>query len=191
MMREGGGGMLRRPISLLILIAAAVAAVSFVSAPWFAFRALREAASTSDTQALGKLVDYASVRQGLGPQLAPGQNEPPPPVDIFHDPIGAIRQALSPPPVAPRDEVNAWLTPHALEALSDGRLPGVRAPERRGRPWPKVEYWGPNRCRISVADPRTKKRPVNFTFERRGFFTWKLVRIAPPDPQVAGAGVAR
>jgi DUF2939 family protein len=191
MMRDEGGGLTRRPISLLILIAAAVAAFSFVAAPWFAFRGLREAAMTSDTQALGKLIDYAAVRAGLGPQLAPGLNETPPPVDVWHDPIGALKQVFQPPPAAPRDEVNAWLTPRALDALSNGRLPGVAPPERGGHPWPSVKYWSPDRCRIQVADPRTRTRPVNFTFERRGIFTWKLVRIVPPDPQVGGRGAGR
>jgi len=191
MMRDGGSGLFQRPVTLVFLIAVLVAATAFVVAPWFAFRALRDAASVGDTHTLGKIMDYQAVRAGRAPQLVPGGGEPPPPVDLFRDPIGALRQAMQPPPTAPREEVNAWLTPRALDALANGRLPGVAAPEKGAHPWPAVKYWGMNRARIEVADPRTKKRPVSFVFERRGIYTWKLVRISPPDPQVGGSGVRR
>jgi hypothetical protein len=42
-----------------------------------------------------------------------------------------------------------------------------------------VRYWGPNRSRIGVKDPG-QPREAAFTFARRGFFTWKLVRLGLP-----------
>ena len=56
-------------VSTLLALAAALFALAFLSAPWLAFRALREAAAAGDAQALAELVDYPAVRASLKPQL--------------------------------------------------------------------------------------------------------------------------
>jgi hypothetical protein len=170
----------QRPISLLILVAAAVAAISFYAAPWFAFRAIREAAGQGDARALSQLIDYDAVRQGLEPELVDAP-EPPPPANFWRDPIGAVKQAFAPPPPrAPAAQVNRYLTSAAIADLADGMPPGARPNAGAGEhhPFPVIRFWDPKRCRISVAQKRSP--PAQFTFERRGLYTWKLVRILPP-----------
>ena len=150
--------------------------------------AARRGVDLSDTQALGKLIDYAAVRQGSGPSSRRARTSRRRPSTSSTTRSGPCSRPSSRRPVAPREEVNAWLTPaRARRAVRRPACPacGARA---RAAALADGRVLGPDRCRIEVADPRTKKRPVNFTFERRGIFTWKLVRITPPDPQVGGSG---
>ena len=59
-----------RTLFRLGLVMLCVAALSFVAAPWFAFRALKSYARDGDVQGLAELVDYKSVRASLRSQRA-------------------------------------------------------------------------------------------------------------------------
>lgn len=177
----------------LIATCAVIAALIFVAAPWFAFRALRADARDQDIQGLAELVDYPAVRGGLGVQLGPVAGKAPPTPNPLRDPIGAVRQALS-PIRAPAPRVDAYVSPDGIYALANGYAPGRGPPPPSGldgprdqlraalENWPRLRYWGANRVRFAV---RARDRPgheVLFTFQRRGLFTWKLVQIRPPAP---------
>jgi hypothetical protein len=176
---------MRRPFMTLILVLLLAGGVVFVSAPWFAFRALRAAAQANDIQALAELVDFNAVRQNLQGQVDPEASAPPP--DIWHDPLGAMRHALQ--PLAPSKDMDAYLTPASINVLAAGQ-PGAHGetlldsvPGVHGR---TIQYWDPNRCRIQVTE--TDGRKVLFSFERRGLFDWKLVQIhLPGKPATKGA----
>ncbi len=164
---------------LLLVILAAVAA--FVAAPWFAFRSLRDAARTEDVPALAQLIDYRAVRANLAAELSGRAAEPPPP-NLLEDPVGAVQEMLK-PKAAPPAGFEAVLAPRAIAALADGRPP-AEGPLAEGahEPFPRIAFWNPDRCRIVVADPNDPVRRTEFTFQRRGIYSWKLTRIRYPRP---------
>ncbi|MEI9965686.1 MAG: DUF2939 domain-containing protein [Caulobacteraceae bacterium] len=96
-------------VLFLVLV---VAGVAFAAAPWFAFRSLRDAARTGDTQALAQLVDYNAVRHGIADQLSdqPAAAQAPAP-DIWHDPLGALKHVFSAPPAPPQPQIDTYLSP--------------------------------------------------------------------------------
>src|SRR5690349_3413219 len=94
----------RKVLANLLLMAVAVALISFFVAPAVAFFAIRSAADARDTAGLQRLVDYDALRRALRPQLAGRAAETAPPPDFLDDPIGAIRSRFSqarPPAIRP------------------------------------------------------------------------------------------
>ena len=170
---------MKRPFLTIFLIAILGVGAVFVSAPWFAFRALRAAAQANDIQALAELIDFNAVRQNLEGQVDPEAAAPAP--DIWHDPIGAMRHAFQ-QPIAPQKDMDAYLTPASINTLAAGTSDPVHPdtladtiPGVHGR---TIQYWDPNRCRIEVKEADGRK--VLFSWERRGIFDWKLVQIRLP-----------
>jgi hypothetical protein len=169
-----------RSIFNFLVLAAVVAGLIFVAAPWFAFRGLREAARTNDAAGLSDLIDYNAVRKDLAEQIQPTSEPASPPPDIWHDPLGALKRAIQ-PMTQPTPATDAYLTSKALRALTNGRPPA--AGPGAHAPFPMVRYWGPSHTRIAVRDKGEPNEAV-FTFERRGFFAWKLVRLSLPEKPV-------
>ena len=173
-----------RPVLTLVLVALVAGAVTFALAPVFAFRSVRSAAEFGDVQALSQLVDYAAVRQSLRTQIRPASAERAPPVDILHDPIGALKRAWE--PVSPQPDIDPYLTPESLALLTEGRTPaaGARpAPAEGllGGPIPAILFWSTDRVRLGASDPTAPSRQTIFTFERRKTFTWRLVGVRLPE----------
>ncbi|HJV40964.1 DUF2939 domain-containing protein [Caulobacter sp.] len=190
---------LQKRIWDLIVLAIFVFAAAFVSAPWFAFRALKAAAQYEDVQAIGELVDFPAVRRSLTAQLvvdAPAARPEAP--SLWRDPLGVFKKAIE--PIAPPEpKVERYLTVAGFWALTRGYAPG-RAPasppldgsasdklkDSVKGPQPGIDYWDPNRVRISVKRPGVRGRVTVFTFERRALFTWKLVHIRLPADERQG-----
>lgn len=192
-----------------IVFVAILMALSFVVSPGVAFLAVRSAAETNDTAGLARLVDFGAVRQSLRPQLAGNPAAMAPAPSFMEDPIGAVRHRLEQVSPAAAPDVDAYLTPAALAALTRGE--GRYASQRTGAsllspdatttggPLPRPVYWGIDRARMSVSDDGGSQ--TIFTFERKGLFQWKLVhirlpegvapvppyRVAPPEPPRVGA----
>jgi hypothetical protein len=166
--------------SLAVVLAVAVG--SFVAAPYVAFMALRSAADAQDVQGLNQIVDFDAVRASLKTGLTPGPAQPAARPSIWKDPLGAIKSAIT-PITQPTPDADPYLTPKALAALTrgegrDSSRPQPYVSNPPPKPWPSVNYWGVNRCRLSVhADGHGD---TIFTFERRGPFSWKLVQIGLP-----------
>ncbi|WP_411287879.1 DUF2939 domain-containing protein [Phenylobacterium sp.] len=153
--------MRRAPLIFLLLVTAA--ALTLVSAPWFAFRAVQSAARDGDVQALAELIDYPAVRAGLRTGASPESVGPAP--DVWRDPMGAMRRALIPQPPAP-PSMERHLTPQGLAAITGP--PGL---------FPTVRHWGPNRVRFAHTSEEGESR---FTFQRRGVLRWQLVHVGVP-----------
>lgn len=184
--RGGGGGSL---FGKLILFALLMAVFFFFVAPAVAFFGIRSAAETSDAAGLARLIDYPAVRQSLRPQLDgdPAASAPAP--TFMEDPIGAVRRQFEQATAVSAPDVDAYLTPAALAALTrgEGRYAsqrvdgGLPSPDNTntGGPLPRPVYWSVNRARMSVADEGGSE--TIFTFERKGAFQWQLVHIGLPD----------
>lgn len=176
-------------VGRFIVALIAVAVVSFFAAPGVAFFAVRSAAEANDVAGLARLVDYAAVRQSLRPQLDGNPAAVAPAPSFMEDPIGAVRRQIEQATQPQAPDVDAYLTPAAVAALTrgEGRYASQRgggplpSPDATttGGPMPRPVYWGMNRARMSVTDEGGSA--TVFTFERRGPFEWKLVHIGLPD----------
>ncbi|HYC67428.1 DUF2939 domain-containing protein [Brevundimonas sp.] len=176
-------------VGRLIVGLVVLAAISFFAAPGVAFFALRSAAEANDAAGLARLVDYGAVRQSLRPQLDGNPAALAPAPSFMEDPIGAVRRQIEQAATPQAPDVEAYLTPAALAALTRGE--GRYASQRTGGPQPSPDvtttggpmptpvYWGMNRARMSVADDGGSE--TLFTFERKGPFEWKLVHIGLPE----------
>ncbi|KQY84815.1 DUF2939 domain-containing protein [Brevundimonas sp. Root1423] len=176
-------------VGRLIVILIATAVVCFFAAPGVAFFALRSAAETNDASGLARLIDYAAVRQSLRPQLDGNPAAVAPAPSFLEDPIGAVRRQIEAAAAPQAPDVEVYLTPAALAALTrgEGRYASQRtggplpSPDETttGGPMPRPVYWGMNRARMSVTDEGGSA--TIFTFERKGPFEWKLVHIGLPE----------
>lgn len=183
--RHGGGGLLGRLIGFFILMTAVI----FFVAPAVAFFGVRSAAETSDAAGLERLIDYPAVRQSLRPQLDGNPAASAPAPTFMEDPIGAVRRQFEQATAPRAPDVDAYLTPAAIAALTrgEGRYAsqrvdgGLPSPDNTntGGPMPRPVYWSVNRVRMSVADEGGSE--TIFTFERTGAFEWKLVHVGLPE----------
>jgi hypothetical protein len=181
----------------LVVLAIAVFAAVFATAPWFAFRALKAAAQYEDVQAIGELVDFPAVRGSLTAELnqAPATEAPAEPPSIWRDPLRVFKRAMG--PIAPPEpKVDRYLTVQGLAALTRGYAPGA-APAAPARPTTAfdqakaavvgphaaIAYWDPHRVRISVKRPGQPSKVTIFTFRRDKLFTWRLVHIRLPEDE--------
>jgi hypothetical protein len=173
---------MQRLFTSLLLIAVIVGAAAFVAAPYFAFLAMRSAAASQDVEGLSKLVDYDAVRSSLRAQLlGPAAQTPAP--SFVENPIGAIEHAIA--PMAPTPQVDAYLTPGGLYALTVGEgrnaAKATAPPQGAGSgPLPQVRYWGVDRCRLAIAAKDPAWDETVFTFARQGIFRWRLVQVRLP-----------
>lgn len=170
-------------IGKLLLLGFLAAAVAFVVAPGVAFFGIRSAADANDAAALSRLIDFGGVRQSLRAQLSGRPEATAPAPSFLEDPIGAVRRQIEDHGIRMGPDVEAYLTPAALGALTrgEGRYAAQRTttpPEPRN-PWPTPVYWGVNSARLSVSDEGGSS--TTFTFERRGPFEWKLAHIGLPE----------
>jgi hypothetical protein len=183
--RRGGGGLLGRLIGFIVLMAV----FFFFVAPAVAFFGIRSAAETSDAAGLERLIDYPAVRQSLRPQLDGNPAASAPAPTFMEDPIGAVRRQIEQATAPRAPDVDSYLTPAAIAALTrgEGRYAsqrvegGLPSPDNTntGGPFPRPVYWSVNRARMSVADEGGSE--TIFTFERKGAFEWKLVHVGLPD----------
>jgi len=178
----------------LVVLAIAVFAAAFATAPWFAFRALKAAAQYEDVQAIGELVDFPAVRRSLTAELdeTPAAAAPAEPPSLWRDPLRVFKRAIE--PIAPPEpRVDRYLTVPGLAALTRGYAPGGAPPAPAkpaaaldqlkaavAGPHPAIAYWDPNRVRISVKRPGQPAKTTIFTFRRDKLFTWRLVHIRLP-----------
>jgi hypothetical protein len=184
--RLGGrmGSLVKRLFGNLLVAAVLIAILAFFVAPAVGFFAIRSAAEAGDIQGLTRLIDFSAVRQSLRPQLIGRPQAMAPAPSFLEDPIGAFRRQLEQNPIVGAPDVESYLTPAALAALTRGEgryashWTAATAAEAR-KPWPKPVFWGVNRARLAVED-QGGSRTV-FTFERRGPFEWKLVHVGLPD----------
>lgn len=185
-----------RLLSITIVIAILVALFGFAIGPVWAFYDLRSAAESEDIKSLSELVAFDDVRTSLRSQLitdATGQTTAPAPApSILKDPVGAIGRAIddftAPPGMkAPVIDVDSYLTPRALLALSYGAGKDANVVEPRAfapkPPMPKILYWSIDRSRLGIEHPDMGQ--TVFSMKRKGLFSWQITHIGLPNPEDA------
>ncbi|ESQ84933.1 hypothetical protein AEAC466_07705 [Asticcacaulis sp. AC466] len=192
-------------------IAAALAGIvvvsiggAYLASPYFAAKALADAAKAGNKDKLEALVDFPAVRDGLKSQLtamltAKMQNDP----ELKDNPFAGLGQMMV-PALAER-AVDAMVTPGGIAAMATAKpaaAPGQPdASKTELTPAPtssqaddntvhSYSYVTMDRFRASAAPKSKPAQHIDFVFERRNFFSWKLVKVALPEalltPENAG-----
>jgi hypothetical protein len=161
--------------ALLLLLAAV-----YLGSPIYAARALQKAALAGDEAGIAAGVDFPAVRESLAPQVSAALNAR---VDsdprMRGNPYVAMGMMLLPGLVS--EALDALVTPRGIAALIRGRRPFDR---KQGEANPEMdrhaEYVDLDHFRVRLRDTRRNEDGAAFLFERRGFASWKLVRVEMP-----------
>jgi hypothetical protein len=186
--------MKRRLWIALVLVAAVLAAGAYLGSPFFAFRALSEAADAGDTARLERLVDFPRLRASLKDQLNARLIGSLQGGSVGDGPFGALGALLG-PTIVDR-VVEATVTPTGVAAIvRSGRAPVTdAAPPTQAPPEPpptpaapakdsrdtRFAYDGLNRFRVTTTVKEAPDSPLGWVLERRGLIGWRLVAIELP-----------
>lgn len=190
------GDALRRGLAICLLAAAlAAVAAGYVISPFAATWSLAAAAKSGDRDRIEQLVDFPRVRSNLKDQVSArllagtGSDLSP------RRPLGVLAAVLL-PALADR-VIDRLVTPDAIAAMlkpaavpADGADAGAaRASDAHaGKAAWGYGYLGLDRFRVTVSDPARGDGPVALTLERRGLFSWKLIRVDLPLDQLGPSG---
>lgn len=168
-----------------VILAAVLATIVFTgayfgSAYWSAHN-LRESAIEGDVDGLEARVDFPAVRESLKSQLnlalaSKLKNDP----EMKDNPFAGLGMMLA--PIIVDRAIETYVTADGLAAMARGEKPGAElGPGNRGTTRPDLEYdqdWiGMDRFRTTLRKKGSDEMGPSFIFERRGLFSWKLVKI--------------
>lgn len=168
----------------IIAIGAALAAVllAYGASPYVAVRGFVAAAKQGDAEKLRGSVDFPAVRADLKPQLAAAvttrmERDP----EMRGNPFAGLGAMLM-PSILDRI-IDSVVTPEGIAALvRAGKVGHAETTSAAPRRVDYVlHYITRDRFGVTVRRQGAVGDPVNLVFERRGLFTWKLVRIALPQ----------
>jgi len=168
----------------IIAIGAALAAflMAYGASPYAAVRGFVTAAKQGDAEKLRGSVDFPAVRADLKPQLTAAvttrmERDP----DMRGNPFAGLGAMLM-PSILDR-MIDSVVTPDGIATLvRAGKLGQADASSTAPRRVDYVlHYITRDRFGVTLRRQGAGGDPVNLVFERRGLFTWKLVRIALPQ----------
>lgn len=155
-----------RLFGFLIFLAILAFAAAYAGSPWYAFRQLGVAARSGDQDRLEALIDYPAVQEGMKRQVDSGPTR--------------LSRTLSGVGFAPVQAVGKLGSMHGdrkiRKLVAADRLADLTQGEA------SYGYLTPDRMRVTVAKP--PRPPAGFILERRGLFSWKLVKLELPGEKV-------
>ncbi len=164
-----------------LCIVAAIA--GYIASPYFVFHQLQRAAAAGDRDGLEATVDFPAVREDFKAQLnaafmAKMQSDP----GMKDNPFAAVGLLLVPAVIGRL--IDSYITPQGL-ALMVAKARTPRQSERpsggeRGHVSTQYGYVSLDRFQAVVSNDAEPGQSLNFVLERRGLFSWKLIRIALP-----------
>jgi hypothetical protein len=162
--------------------------VGYAASPFFAAQHLYSVAQAGDADRIEGAVDFRSVRENLKSELSAKMttamaDDP----KMKDNPFAGIG-ALLMPTILDR-MVDGYVTPAGVaEIIRNGELHEKERAEpakEESKPVTKMEksyeYLGLDRFRVRLSPSDDTAKHVDLVFDRRGLFTWKLVRIGLPD----------
>lgn len=171
-----------------IVITAGIALVCgaiYLGSPYFAAHQLRDAALAGNKDELEASVDFPAVRENLKSQLAAAfmhklQNDP----EMQNNPFAGLGAMIAPALVD--RAVDAYITPEGIAAMIRGQKPAESGtiemnPDIESR----SDYVSLDRFRVHLRDTKLNEDGPSLLFERRGFASWKLIRLEMPDKLLA------
>lgn len=172
---------MNRKILLVAVAAVAVFGIAYLGSPYWAVRQFREAALSADVDRIESAVDFPAVRESLKAQmtvaLTTRMNSDP---EMKSNPFSGLGMMLVPTMV--NTMVDGFVTPQGIAAMvKQGKL--AKSPD--ARPVPDItyeyEYRGLDRFAVTARGGSTRDDAApHFVFERRGLFTWKMIRLDIP-----------
>jgi hypothetical protein len=150
----------------------------YAGSPYYAAHSLRNAALEADIDKLDAHVDFPAVRESLKSQLtaammAKFQKDS----EMRDNPFAGLGMMML-PAIVDRT-VDAFVTPDGIAALLRGQRPTDKVeanPDIESR----TEYVGLDRFRVKLRNTRQNEDGPSFLFERRGFASWKVIRMELP-----------
>ena len=159
---------------------------AYVGSPFWAARQFKEAAISADVDRLDTAVDFPAVRGNLESQMtaaitAKMTSDP----EMRSNPFAGLGMAIMPAIISKM--VDSFVTPEGISALMKrGKL------EKGGHAQTAADvnydyaYHGLDRFAVTVQTAKTKDGDApKFVFERRGLFSWKLIRLEIPQSAFA------
>jgi len=180
-----------RTLSAAVAIAVLLFAAAYVGSPFWAARQFQAAALSADVERIDAAIDFPAVRESLKSQMTVAltdrmRNDP----DMRANPFAGLGMMVM--PVIIDKAVDGFVTPEAMSAMiRRGRM-------ERGAPEPTIDrhvdydydYRTLDRFAVAVKASGTERRDApRFVFERRGLFSWKVIRLELPDSMFAGETV--
>ncbi len=173
---------MKKWIGLAFAAVLLIGAVYFGS-PYWAARSLKEAALAADADKLDTSVDFPAVRESLKAQISAAMirkmNSDP---DLKGNPFAGIGLLMMPTIVDRL--VDTFVTSDGLSALIRGNKPAEGADVERTEN-PDIDYdyqWvSADRFRVRLSKKSTGEQGPAFVLDRRGFVSWKLVKLELPE----------
>lgn len=163
-----------------IVVAAILFAGAYFGSAYLAARRFKQAALSTDADQLDATVDFPAVRDSMKSQLSAImmsklQNDP----EMKNNPFAGLGMMLG--PVIIDKAVDAYITPDGISALVKGQKPNDGG-SKDISPDIKADYeWlGIDRFRVKLTNTKTDTERPSLLFDRRGLFTWKLVKFGLP-----------
>ena len=173
----------------IIAIGAAFAlfALAYGVSPYVAVRGFVAAAKQGDAEKLRGSVDFPAVRADLKPQLTAAvttrmERDP----AMRNNPLAGLGAMLM-PSILDR-MIDSVVTPEGIAALvRAGKVgSGDTASAAPRRVDYDLHYAALDRFDVTVRRKDAAGDPVRLVFQRRGLFSWKLIRIALPQSGLTG-----
>jgi hypothetical protein len=177
--------MQRGHIVTAALVGAALFLAGYFGSPWLTLLALKNALPSGDRDRIESLVDFPALRENLkaefGAMMAAQMQSD---VDLRDNPFAGLGMAIAPTIV--NNIVDSMVTPTNLAHLAGASKVSSAGPDTAVQPSSSsflkkplsglsYSYSGLNRFRAKPTDGPT------IVLERRGLFSWKLIRLDFPD----------
>lgn len=173
------------------VVALLLVVLAYVGSPYLAVHNFKEAAISADVDKLDATVDFPAVRESLKSQLSTAMmrelNDDP---GMKNNPFAGLGIVMMPAIVDKM--VDTFVTPDGISALVKGNKPvqgGGKAEPANPDIDYQYEYITMDRFRVKLVNKDRAKGSVGLVFERRGLFTWKLIRLEIPDDIFKKPGV--
>jgi Protein of unknown function (DUF2939) len=153
---------------------------TYFGSPYYAAYNLRNAAIEGDKDKLEASVDFPAVRDGLKSQMSAAmmtqfQNDP----KMKDNPFAGLAAVMMPTIID--KAIDAYVTPDGIAAMVQGKkLAGQANQGTKSAVETESDYVGLDRFRVRIKNTDTQEAGLSMLFERRGFATWKLIKMELP-----------
>jgi Protein of unknown function (DUF2939) len=153
----------------------------YFGSPYYAIYSLRNAAIEGDKDKLEERVDFPAVRDSLKSQMSAAmmkkmQDDP----EMQNNPFAGLGTLMMPAIVDRM--VDSFVTPDGIAAMVQGQKPNDKS-EAQSNPEieSRTEFVNFDRFRVRLSNSKLNEVSPSFLLERRGFATWKLIKVEIPD----------
>ncbi|MEI6643719.1 MAG: DUF2939 domain-containing protein [Novosphingobium sp.] len=154
--------------------------IAYFGSPYLAARNLQEAAKSVDADALESSVDFPAVRDSLKSQLnAAMVKKMSEDSSMKSNPFVGLGLMMAPAIIDRM--VDSFVTPDGIAAMARGQKPNEGKSDASNRITYFYSWVNIDRFRVRMRNTEEAKDGPSLLFERRGLFSWKLIRIEISD----------